>query len=368
MGTEVNHEHWMRHALDLALRGTGHVSPNPRVGCVIVHNGVLLAEGWHASFGGPHAEVHALSSLPSPPSDALLYVTLEPCSHHGKTPPCVNAIIASGIKTVIVGTIDPNPMVAGKGIEILREHGILVEVGVLHEECQWVNRAFATFIRTGRPYVLVKIAQSLDGKIAAQDGASKWITGVESRTAVHTLRSEADAILTGIGTVRADDPELTVRLVDGRSPARFIVDPTCSLDPRSKLARTAQQTPTVVCCTEPAATSHHARALRDLGVMVMGVPTTSTGRLDLAALTRNMATEHSIASIMVESGTNLTTAVLHAELAHEMQIFTAPILLGDGRPWNRGPSVSPTDARRWRVHSVDVLGPDVRMICVHGNG
>ncbi len=356
----------MRHALDLALRGTGRVSPNPRVGCVIVHEGTAIAEGWHATFGGMHAEVHALSSLASVPSDATLYVTLEPCSHHGKTPPCVNAIIASGIKHVVVGTIDPNPNVAGKGIDTLRDHGVQVTVGVLHDECQWINRAFIKHITTHIPYVILKVAQSLDGKIAAADGTSKWITSDASRRRVHELRAEVDAVLTGIGTVRADDPLFTVRDVEGRSPARIIVDAQCSLDPTSQLAITALDHPTFVCCDEAMIASQAAARLRDLGLVVLGAPSMH-GKLDLRALFSMLGREHQIASILVECGPRLATSLLQGHHVDELRLHIAPIIMGTGIAWNELPSVSPSLAPRWNIVAQDQVGTDLHLTCVPVN-
>ncbi|CAN5547181.1 bifunctional diaminohydroxyphosphoribosylaminopyrimidine deaminase/5-amino-6-(5-phosphoribosylamino)uracil reductase RibD [soil metagenome] len=356
----------MRHALDLALRGTGHVSPNPRVGCVIVHNNVVIAEGWHAQFGGMHAEVHALSSLSSVPSDAILYVTLEPCSHHGKTPPCVNAILSSEIKHVVVGTIDPNPQIAGVGIDTLRDHGVEVVVGVLHDECQWINRAFIKHITTQRPYIILKVAQSLDGKIAASDGTSKWITSELSRQRVHELRAEVDAVLTGIGTVRADNPSFTVRLANGRHPARLVLDSRCTLDPTSALATSALDIPTIVCCDEAYGTSHNAARLRDVGVIVLGLPC-NDGKIDLHVLFATLGSEHNISSILVESGPGLVTSLLDGSYVDELRFHIAPIIMGTGVSWNDIPSMKPSAAQRWSIVAQELVGTDVHLTCLPVN-
>lgn len=356
----------MRHALNLALRGTGHVSPNPRVGCVIVHNNVVIAEGWHAKFGGMHAEVHALSSLSSVPSDAILYVTLEPCSHHGKTPPCVNAIIASEIKHVVVGTIDPNPHVAGIGIDTLRDHGVEVVVGVLHDECRWINRAFIKHITTQQPYVILKVAQSLDGKIASSDGTSKWITSETSRQRVHELRAEVDAVFTGIGTVRADNPSFTVRLAAGRHPARIVVDAQCSLDPTSALAASALDIPTFVCCDEAYSSSHNAEGLRDVGVVVLGLPCID-GKIDVRALFATLGRDHKISSILVESGPILATSLLDERLVDELRLHVAPIIMGTGVSWNNMLSMQPSAAQRWCIVTHELVGTDVHLTCLPVN-
>jgi len=356
----------MRLALDLALRGTGQVSPNPRVGCVIVHNNVVIAEGWHARFGGMHAEVHALSSLSSVPSDAILYVTLEPCSHHGKTPPCVNAIIASEIKHVVVGTIDPNPQAAGIGIDTLRDHGVEVVVGVLHDECRWINRAFIKHITTQRPYIILKVAQSLDGKIAASDGTSKWITSEVSRQRVHELRAEVDAVLTGIATVVADNPSFTVRLATGRHPARLVLDARCSLGATSALATSALNIPTFVYCDEAYSSSHNAAALRDVGVVVLGLPCID-GKIDLRTLFATLGSEHKISSILVECGSILATSLLDGKFVDELRLHIAPIIMGAGVSWNDLPSMQPASAQRWSIVAQELFGTDVHLICLPVN-
>jgi len=356
----------MRHALSLAERGTGTVSPNPRVGCVIVHNNAVIAEGWHARFGGMHAEVHAMSSLTDVPTDATMYVTLEPCSHHGKTPPCVNAIIASGIKNVVVGTIDPNPQVAGVGIDTLRTHGVHVTVGVLHEECCWMNRYFMKHVTTGRPYVILKVAQSLDGKIASTAGTSTWITNEHSRERVHALRAECDAVLTGIGTVRADDPQLTVRHVEGRNPTRIVVDAQCSIPHTSALVAFACDVPTIVCCDHAMVTSERASRLRDRGVIVLGMPC-NEGSLDLEALMTALGSEHQISSILVEAGPRLSTSLLAANLVDELRLHIAPIVMGSGMPWNDLPSVHPAAAARWNIVAEERVSTDLHLTCLPVN-
>ena len=217
------HSRFMRLALSLAKKGEGMTSPNPAVGAVLVKGGRVVGRGYHMKAGGPHAEVSALASCPDA-RQATLYVTLEPCCHFGKTPPCVDAVISSGVKTVVVGMLDPNPLVAGGGIKRLEEAGIKIVTGVLEKECRSLNEPFIKFITSGKPFFTVKLASSLDGRTAAATGDSKWITCLESRRLVHKVRKASDAVMVGSSTVVKDDPELTVRLVKGRDPLRVIVD------------------------------------------------------------------------------------------------------------------------------------------------
>ena len=215
-------EKWMRRALHLAERGIGQVNPNPLVGAVIVRDGRTLGEGWHERYGGPHAERNALGHCVGSPEGATLYVNLEPCCHTGRNPPCTDAILESGIRRVVVGSLDPNPLVAGRGISLLREKGIEVVIGILKEESDAINAPFFHYIRTGTPYVVLKYAMTLDGKIASRTGASRWITGEAARERVHQDRGRYAAVMVGIGTVLADDPLLTCRIEGGRSPLRII--------------------------------------------------------------------------------------------------------------------------------------------------
>jgi len=223
--TKLSDESYMRLALRLARKGAGRVSPNPMVGAVVVDpSGEIISTGYHPEFGKPHAERIALKKLGYKASGATLYVNLEPCCHHGKTLPCTEAIIKSGVKRVVVGVLDPNPQVSGRGVEILRKHGIEVKVGVLEEECKWLNRGFFKWVLKGIPYVVLKWAQTLDGKIATVTGESKWISSERALNYAHRLRAESDAVVVGKNTVLADDPELTVRRVRGVDPLRVVLD------------------------------------------------------------------------------------------------------------------------------------------------
>ena len=357
----LKHEYYMHHALELARRGTGRVAPNPRVGCVIVHEDRIIAEGWHTAFGGPHAEVHALRQLESVPANATMYVTLEPCSHYGKTPPCTDAIIASGINRVVVGMIDPNPMVSGRGIEGLRQAGVEVITDICSSDCHWVNRGFSHVMTHKRPYVIAKVAQSLDGCVASWNGTSKWITSRGSRRVVHALRHEVDAVLTGIGTVLADDPTFTVRHIEGLTPPRIVLDTALRIPVSSALVASVEKAPVIVCCADDHADGDAASALRDRGCTVIGLPAAG-GQLQFDDLFDRCVNTLGLATLMVEAGPTLVTSMVRANAIHELHLHTAPILLGDGLRWCGLRPDSPSQAQRWHTHAVSVIDGDVHHV------
>ena len=233
----MNDAEYMRLALALAERGRGWTAPNPMVGAVIVKDGAVIGQGWHERYGEPHAERNALAACAADPTGATMYVTLEPCCHHGKQPPCVEAILASGIRRVVIGSADPNPLVAGKGVAILRAHGVEVTENVLREECDALNRIFFRYITTGWPFVSMKYAMTMDGKIAAYTGASKWVTGETARSHVQQQRHRFRGIMVGVGTVLADDPLLTCRMENGRNPVRIICDTQLRTPPQAQVVR-----------------------------------------------------------------------------------------------------------------------------------
>ena len=255
-------KNYMALALELAERGAGWTSPNPMVGAVIVKDGAIIGQGYHARCGDLHAERAALKNCTGDPAGSTLYVTLEPCCHQGRQPPCTDAILQADIARVVVGSPDPNPLVAGKGVQILRDHGVQVEEGVLRTECDRLNRVFLKYIQTGRPYVIMKYAMTLDGKIAAYTGASQWVTGEEARAHVQTLRHRHRAIMAGVGTVIADDPRLTCRLPGGRDPIRVICDTHLRTPLTAQVVTTAGQTPTWIatCCADPERLAPYERA------------------------------------------------------------------------------------------------------------
>lgn len=320
---------FMKRAIELARKGTGFVSPNPRVGAVVVNSGQIISEGFHAKFGGPHAEVVALSDIDHHISEgSTLYVNLEPCSHKGKTPPCTDMIIRSGVKHVVIGTVDPNPMVAGQGIQRLKEAGIETSVGVLEPECIKVNESFFKFIQEKKPFYTLKIAQTLDGKIATAQGHSKWITGDSSRRWVHQLRLENDAVLVGVNTVIADDPELTVRWVKGPNPKRIILDRTIKTPLESKLFKQNDTENTIVATTQ-SADSEKRKQLENLGVTIWQVDEV-LGQISLCSLEERMA-EENITSVLVEGGMKVFTSFIQKKMLDRLFVFIAPKLFGEGK-------------------------------------
>lgn len=318
-------EDYMRRAVALAENGIGFVNPNPLVGAVIVRDGRIIGEGWHAKYGDLHAERNALKNCTESPVGAEMYVTLEPCCHYGKNPPCTEAVIASGIRKVYVGSDDPNPLVAGKGIAQLRAAGIEVETGVCKDECDRMNRIFFHYITTGLPYGILKIAMTADGKIATKTGKSKWITNAESRAYGHQLRKRAAAILCGIGTVLADDPMLNCRCDDPSDPVRVICDGNLRIPLDSKLVQTAREIPTYIaaCRIDP----QKAEALTQYGVQILSVPPDEVGHTDLRALAK-MLGDLRLDSVLIEGGTEIHEAALRAEIVQQVQLFIAPKIFG----------------------------------------
>ncbi len=319
---------YMQQALDLAREGLGFVSPNPLVGCVIVKDGEIVGRGYHQRFGGPHAEVHALQEAGPRVHGAVLYVNLEPCSHTGKTPPCADAVIGAGVRRVVVALRDPNPLVAGRGLSRLEGAGIAVTVGVCEAEARKLNEAFCKYILTRCPFVTLKSAITLDGKIATRTGASQWITGELARQEGHRLRHAADAILVGVGTVVQDDPQLTTRLPDrqGVNPLRVIVDSTLRLPLQAQVTDVAADRRTLVVTTARAPEVQCER-LRTRGVEVVCLPAYDDGRVDLEALLRYLG-ECGIASVLVEGGATLSASLLRQRLVDKVLFFVAPKIIG----------------------------------------
>lgn len=320
----MNDQDYMRRAFQLAKKGCGYVSPNPMVGAVIVKDGRIIGEGWHQKYGEPHAERNALASCTESPEGADMYVTLEPCCHYGKQPPCVDAILEAKIRRVFIGSADPNPLVAGKGVKILETHGVEVIQSVLREECDRLNTVFFHYIRTGRPYVVMKYAMTLDGKIAAYTGAARWITGEEARRHVHEQRRWLTAIMVGVGTVLADDPMLNCRVEGGRDPIRIVCDTELRTPPESRLVQTARQVPTILatCCKDTA----RQKIYLDAGCRVMEIPERE-GRVDLEVLMERLGKEK-IDSILLEGGANLNWSALKSGIVQRVQAYVAPRLLG----------------------------------------
>ncbi len=318
------HQKMMRRALQLARKGVGRTSPNPSVGAVVVRDGAIVGEGWHRRAGTPHAEVHALGMAGESARGADVYVTLEPCSHHGRTPPCADALVAAGVARVFVGMIDPNPLVSGRGVARLRQAGIAVESGVLEAECLRLNEAFVKHVTTGRPFVVLKSALTLDGKSATACGDSRWITSVPSRRLVHRLRATMDGVMVGVGTLLADDPELTVRLVKGRNPLRIVVDSGLRTPPDARLLAPAGSGGVVLAttCDDTAKLSVFAGAGAELLLC-----RERDGRVDLADMLERLGAR-GVQSILLEGGETLAGEMLRQGLIDKFLFFLAPKLVG----------------------------------------
>ena len=317
-------ELYMRQALTLAKKGCGWVNPNPMVGAVIVKNGQIIGSGYHQKYGDLHAERNALASCRESPKDATMYVTLEPCCHYGKTGPCTTAILQSGIRRVVIGSKDPNPLVCGKGIQELEKAGIQVTTGVLKEECNRLNTTFFHFIQTKTPYITMKYAMTLDGKIAAASGDSQWITGEKARFHVHQTRHQYSGIMIGVGTVLLDDPLLTCRLPESRNPVRIICDTALRTPLTSRLVATAREIPLILatCCTAPEKLLPYQQS----GCQILTLPSVD-GHVDLRELCRRLGSQK-IDSILLEGGTTLNWSALNDGIVQNIQAYIAPKLLG----------------------------------------
>lgn len=314
---------YMRQAVALARRGTGWTAPNPLVGAVVVKDGKVIGRGYHARCGGLHAERAALADCTVSPRGATMYVTLEPCCHQGRQPPCTDAILAVGIARVVVGSDDPNPLVAGKGLEILRRGGVEVVSGVLRETCDALNPVFFHFIRTRRPYVVMKYAMTMDGKIATRTGASRWITGEAARRRVHRDRHRYTAIMAGVGTVLADDPMLNCRIKGGKNPVRIICDTHLRTPLTSQIVRTAGEIPTILAtCAEPSLYGPYL----DAHCQVWTLPERD-GHVDLDALMDRLGSA-GIDSVLLEGGGTLNWAALESGIVQRVQAYVAPKLFG----------------------------------------
>lgn len=315
---------YMKTALELAQKGMGFTAPNPMVGAVIVKNGRIIGQGYHRKYGELHAEREALAACTEEPEGASIYVTLEPCCHYGKQPPCVNAILEAGIRRVIIGSSDPNPLVAGKGIRILKNHGIEVTENILKEECDKLNEAFFYYIQNKKPYVVMKYAMTMDGKIAAYTGESKWVTGEAARIHVQEQRLKYTGIMVGVGTVLADDPMLTCRLENSRNPVRIICDSHLRTPLTSKIVRTAATIPTIIVSSSK--DQQKIKNYEELGCQVLYVPE-KNGHIDLNRLMELLGAAK-IDSILLEGGGSLNWSALENGIVQKVQTYIAPKLFG----------------------------------------
>lgn len=348
----------MRHAISLATRAVGHTNPNPMVGAVIVKNGRIIGEGYHQQIGGLHAERNALANCTEDPEGATIYVTLEPCCHYGKTPPCTEAIIEQKLAKVVIGSRDPNPKVSGKGVQILRAAGIEVVEDFLREECDAINPVFFHYIRNKQPYVALKYAMTADGKIAVNTGASQWITGEAARHHVHELRNYYRGILVGLGTALQDDPMLTCRIPGGRQPVRIVCDSHLRIPLDCKLCNSTDQAPLIVACFDPS--EQKKQALEEKGVQVLVVKE-SNHELDLRDLLFQLG-QMDIDGILVEGGSTINASFLEAGLVQHIYAYVGAQIFGGSTSYTpvSGTGIQAvSDSLKLVSPKVQIFDPDV---------
>lgn len=357
-------EQFMKRAIELAKQGVGWTAPNPLVGAVVVKNGRVIGEGYHRKYGELHAERNALAACSEDPAGATLYVTLEPCCHYGKTPPCTEIIIEKKIAKVVIGSRDPNPKVAGKGARILREHGIEVVEDYMREACDALNPVFFHYITTKTPYVVLKFAMTLDGKIATRTGASKWITGEAARNHVHQLRGRYAGILAGIGTVLADDPMLNCRIDGAHQPLRIILDSHLRIPMGSRLVRSAKEYPLLIVCNESTRDreegTNRIQKLEEAGAKVWILPE-KNGHPDLNVLMQRLG-EEKIDSVLIEGGGTVNEAALKAHIVHHVYAYIAPKIFGgeDAKTPVEGSGIRlPQECAKLRLAKITVLLNDM---------
>lgn len=357
-------EQFMKRAIELAKQGAGWTAPNPLVGAVVVKNGRIIGEGYHRKYGELHAERNALAACTEDPAGATLYVTLEPCCHYGKTPPCTEIIIEKKIAKVVIGSRDPNPKVAGKGARILREHGIEVVEDYMREACDALNPVFFHYITTKTPYVVLKFAMTLDGKIATRTGASKWITGEAARNHVHQLRGRYAGILAGIGTVLADDPMLNCRIDGAHQPLRIILDSHLRIPMGSRLVRSAKEYPLLIVCNESIRDREEGASriqkLEEAGAKVWTLPE-KNGHPDLNVLMQRLG-EEKIDSVLIEGGGTVNEAALKAHIVHHVYAYIAPKIFGgeDAKTPVEGSGIRlPQECANLRLAKITVLLNDM---------
>jgi diaminohydroxyphosphoribosylaminopyrimidine deaminase/5-amino-6-(5-phosphoribosylamino)uracil reductase len=332
----MNHTQYMKLALDLAKKGIGYTSPNPMVGAVVVKDDKIVGQGYHHAYGEAHAEVNALNDAGNQAKGATIYVTLEPCNHTGKTPPCTHAIREAGIAKVVMAMSDPNPNVAGKGAQFLENKGVNVISGICETEAKALNQVFCKFIQTGKPFVTMKYAATMDGRIATQNGDARWISNEKSRQYVHQMRHANDAILVGIGTVIKDNPSLTTRLTDhpGKDPVRIIVDTHLRIDPNATVLTQSSQAETIIACSDEVS-KMRGNMYQQRHVRVLPVPLINM-RVDLDFLMSSLG-QMNITSILIEGGSRIHSSAIQAGIVDQVCCFIAPkILGGDGYPVCQG--------------------------------
>ncbi len=349
---------YMAKALDLAELGIGHTGANPAVGCVIVKEGEIIGKGYHKEYGGPHGEINALKDCIKPPKGATLYVNLEPCCHYGKTPPCTEAIIKSGLKRVVIGVLDPNPMVCGQGAKILKKAGLDVISGVLEARARDINQAYFHYIKNKTPFAALKYAMTLDGKTATESGKSRWITGEAAREHVHGLRHKYSGIMVGINTVIQDDPILNCRLKGGKNPLRIICDSRLRLPLKSKIVKTAEEIPTYIayCLGD----KEKEKALLNSGLKLLKMPAYNN-RVNLKELMVYLGKE-GLSSILLEGGPELNYSALEAGIIQKAYIYIAPKMFGGKRAKTGMGGIgidNPDSAFLFEERKISLLGEDI---------
>lgn len=328
-------EQYMKMCLELAEEGATRTSPNPMVGAVVLDKeGNIAGQGYHKEYGGPHAEIFALNEAGNKAVDGTLYINLEPCCHHGKTPPCINRVIGSGLKRVVVGMIDPNPKVAGRSVELMKAAQIEVTTGVLEKEAIELNKAFYKFMTTGLPLVVSKIAMTLDGKIATRTQSSKWINSEDSRLLAHHWRNRFDAILTGSSTVVSDNPMLNCRIPGGKDPVRIVIDTTLKTNTDANIYTQNSSAPSILVTSLNMDGNRLKPYGKNKNLLIYRSPLTENNKVDLANLMRYLAVEHRIISIMLESGPVLNGAMLKSGLIDKFYVFVAPKIVGDNEAYS----------------------------------
>lgn len=352
------HQLYMQLALELAQKGRGKVNPNPLVGAVIVKDEVIIGSGFHEKYGGPHAECNAIKDCSRLPEGATLYVTLEPCCHYGKTPPCTELIIKNKITRVVIGAKDPNPLVSGQGIAILQKHGISVLTGVLEKDCEEMNEIFFHYIKNKTPYVLMKYAMTLDGKIATQLGKSKWITGELARTAVHQTRDMYSGIMVGVNTILQDDPQLTCRIEGGRNPHRIICDTHLHIPLSSKVVESARAVPTYLAtCSQD---QKKIKRFENMGCRIL-VVSKEGNYLNLRELMDQLGQEQ-IDSLLLEGGGTLNFSALKSDIVNKLQVYLAPKIFGgtNAKTPVEGAGVEmPCEAFQFTDRKIRIFGADI---------
>jgi diaminohydroxyphosphoribosylaminopyrimidine deaminase/5-amino-6-(5-phosphoribosylamino)uracil reductase len=356
----LNDETYIQLTLEIAKRGSGFVSPNPMVGCVITKNNKIIGAGYHQKFGENHAEVNAINSAVESLEGSTLYVNLEPCSHYGHTPPCVDKIIESKIKRVVIGTLDVNPLVSGNGVKKLKRAGIEVKVGVLEKECTELNKFFFKYITKKIPYVTLKIAQTLDGKIADQSNYSHWVTSADSRKMVHSFRAQYDSVLIGRRTAEIDNPLLTVRLTEGRNPWRVVLDSGLKLNTELRLFNQNSDGKTILVTSKESLTKKNKiEKLSELGVRIIFVKQNGNGKLNLKNVLKELAILE-ITSVLVEGGAEVFSSFLRQNLFDDILLFISPKLLGSGiSAFNSIKINDLKKAYKLKIKHSDTVGEDI---------